>query len=96
MNVIESRIPASGSSFPLLLVVSAAIPVCCLVFIVLLAALRSDFVILAAFFGFVLSAASGILGLLGVFLCERPRRLFLICLAAGGAVLYAITSIDLH
>jgi hypothetical protein len=96
MNATESQIPASGPSFPLLLVVSATIPVCCFVSIVLLAALRSDFVILAAFFGFVLSAASAILGFLGLILRERPRRLFLICLAAGGAVLYAITSIDLH
>jgi hypothetical protein len=96
MNATESQPRPSAPSFPLLLLVSAAIPLCCLAIVALLTAVRSDYAIPVAFFSFVLSAASVLLGFLGLAFRERPRWLALVGLAASGAVLYAITFIDHH
>ena len=96
MNATEPHSRASSRSFPFLFLASAGIPVFCGAIVALLAAVRSDYVIPAALFAFFLTAAGGIIGLIGLAFGERPRWLLFVALATSALLLCGLTFIDLH
>lgn len=83
----------SSRPFPIRLVVSLGIPIACALLIALLAAVRSEFAIVAAFFSAILIACGLVIGLMGIASGERPRWLLYVTLVVSALVLYAFTLI---